>query len=137
MLSSVRQIFADSVVRAEAWVGRLKAAGIPSGGAAAMGNIHFPSIPQTYDASSHGGPHSSYSNSEYSHTSLNNDDDKPDDSDASTDSETENKRMEMDPNHERELKSVNLSKQQAQLNGESIAVKRRPKKGNKDNMDLS
>ncbi|CAG8565104.1 10896_t:CDS:2 [Paraglomus occultum] len=145
MLGSVCQIFADSVIRAEAWVDKLSSVGIPSGGAAAMGNIHFPSIPQTYDASSHNGPHRSpatnnYANAKHSHTtSFNNEDDEySNDSDnSSTESETEDKRMKMDPNHERELKNVNLSKQQARVNGESVTAKKRQKKGNKDNMDLS
>jgi len=44
MLSSVAGIFGDTVGRAEALVEKLKAVGVTSGGANAMGNLHFDNI---------------------------------------------------------------------------------------------
>ncbi|CAG8521205.1 69_t:CDS:2, partial [Ambispora leptoticha] len=46
MLKAVANIFSDTIASAEAWVARLRAVGVTSGGAAAVGEIQFDNIPQ-------------------------------------------------------------------------------------------
>ncbi|CAG8646708.1 5958_t:CDS:2 [Ambispora gerdemannii] len=46
MLEAVAKIFSDTIASAESWVARLRAVGVTSGGAAAVGELQFDNIPQ-------------------------------------------------------------------------------------------
>jgi hypothetical protein len=69
MLKSVAGIFGETVGRAEAWVEKLKAVGVTSGGANAMGNLHFDNIWSTQANGSSNGYNVYNSSSTSSHSS--------------------------------------------------------------------
>jgi len=147
MLKGVAIIFGETIEKAESWLGRLKAVGVTTGGTGSNIDLEFDPIPNGYNNVSrsrqlsgpkrpNGSIHRKQprpvprEDDDISINGINGIDDF-----SSSESETEDKRMEMDQRHH-SIKSTT-----ARSNGLSqLSAKKRPKKAKKEEdekMDLS
>jgi len=167
MLSSVAGIFGETVLRAEAIVEKLKAVGVTSGGANAMGNLHFDNIWSSqangssngynvYNSSSTSSHSSSGSRSRRSSNSvrmnnhgprkysrptpvhLNDDDDSIlNGHDSDSTSDSEVESMRMEMDNAQKRALKNANTKSTQQHANGIMKKRKKGKKEHDKMDLS